>query len=144
VCNNFTEVDANADLGLSVFECRRAACLPPLIVRRARIEDHDDLLPVLQRGAARHPALAQLPAWCALMKAIRWIPDSGSAAAGTLPTRLGVGESRVGVREAPPGVSLRLGVVEEEAWRLCWVCWRGARRWPLNAPLVCFQRVESV
>jgi hypothetical protein len=65
VGNNFVEVDASADFGLSVFEATRTSCLPPLIVRRARIEDHDDLLPVLQRGVARHPDLAQLPSWCA-------------------------------------------------------------------------------
>ena len=57
-------MDASAAFGLSVYEATRARCLPALVVRRARIEDHDDLLPVLQRGAARHPALAQLPSWC--------------------------------------------------------------------------------
>lgn len=38
--------------------------LPPLAVRRARVQDHDELLPLLQRAARRCPSLARLPESC--------------------------------------------------------------------------------
>ena len=42
----------------------RAALLPPLVVRRARASDHDELLALLQRAGLRAPALAALPDSC--------------------------------------------------------------------------------
>jgi hypothetical protein len=33
-------------------------------VRRARVQDHDEIAPLLQRAAARHPSLARLPDSC--------------------------------------------------------------------------------
>lgn len=58
---NYLEVAISPEHGLSVFECLRSKVLPALKVRRACIEDHDDLVPVVERAARRNPALAQLP-----------------------------------------------------------------------------------
>eukprot|EP00873_Tetraselmis_striata_P013731 jgi/Tetstr1/433995/TSEL_023169.t1 len=46
---------------LWVYGVERAAVLPPLLVRSAVVDDHDDLAPVLQRGEQRYPAFSQLP-----------------------------------------------------------------------------------
>ena len=45
-----------------LYECRRAAVVPRLELRRARVEDHDDMVPIMEASAARYPALAKLPA----------------------------------------------------------------------------------
>ena len=45
----------------TLYEVARERVVPAVVVRRAREEDHDDLTPVLQRGAKHCPALATLP-----------------------------------------------------------------------------------
>ncbi|KAL6751227.1 hypothetical protein V8C86DRAFT_2782277 [Haematococcus lacustris] len=44
-----------------LFQADADSVLPPLAVRRARVEDHDDMLPVLTQASTRYPALAKLP-----------------------------------------------------------------------------------
>lgn len=61
----FPRAAASQQLGLQLGACVRRAPLPALSVRRARVQDHDELLPLLQRAAARHPSLARLPDSCA-------------------------------------------------------------------------------
>ncbi|WIA39160.1 hypothetical protein OEZ86_005287 [Tetradesmus obliquus] len=51
--------------GLWLYECSRRAVLPPLQVRHAKVEDHDDLLPMVAAAAAGAcPSLAALPESC--------------------------------------------------------------------------------
>ena len=50
------------DDSLVVFEAVRTNFLSPVIVRRARVEDYDDLLPVLESSAKRYPRLSAIPA----------------------------------------------------------------------------------
>jgi hypothetical protein len=50
--------------GVALRACARQQLAPPLSVRRARVQDHDELLPLLQSAARRHPSLAQLPDSC--------------------------------------------------------------------------------
>lgn len=47
--------------GFALYEGRRSAVLPPLAIRPARVEDHDDMLPILERCESAFPALAKLP-----------------------------------------------------------------------------------
>ncbi len=47
--------------GFALYEGRRGAVLSPLAIRPARVEDHDDMLPILERCEAAFPALAKLP-----------------------------------------------------------------------------------
>ena len=61
--SHFSPISTNTALKLALYECPRAAVLPPARVRRARVEDHDDLLPVLDSAAARFPHLTSLPEW---------------------------------------------------------------------------------
>jgi hypothetical protein len=52
---------------LRIAVCGRARALPPLVVRRARVQDHDELLPLLARAQAAGGApacLARLPDGC--------------------------------------------------------------------------------
>ncbi len=49
----FGPAGSSRDAGCHVYEARRSAVLPPLAVRRARVEDHDDMLPVMQVGLNR-------------------------------------------------------------------------------------------
>eukprot|EP00798_Chlamydomonas_sp_ICE-L_P016739 gene16739-23010_t len=44
-----------------LYEAKREAVLPPLLIRRACVEDHDDMLPILTSAEERLPALAKLP-----------------------------------------------------------------------------------
>ena len=48
-------------VNLAVFECARSSFLSPVMVRRARVEDYDDLLPVLEAAAKRYPQLSTIP-----------------------------------------------------------------------------------
>jgi len=57
-------VTAAEGLGVQLWACNRRQLMPQLSLRRARVQDHDELLPLLQRAATRHPALAQLPDSC--------------------------------------------------------------------------------
>eukprot|EP00240_Pyramimonas_obovata_P015320 CAMPEP_0118930558 /NCGR_PEP_ID=MMETSP1169-20130426/7197_1 /TAXON_ID=36882 /ORGANISM="Pyramimonas obovata, Strain CCMP722" /LENGTH=296 /DNA_ID=CAMNT_0006872927 /DNA_START=256 /DNA_END=1143 /DNA_ORIENTATION=- len=59
--SHFTEMSISNEHGVSVYECRRQKVLPTLRVRRAAVEDHDDLVPVLKRAQARKAALSSLP-----------------------------------------------------------------------------------
>lgn len=52
------------DSGCYLYETSRSVVLPPLSIRRARVEDHDDLVPVLEASGKRYPALAKLPDSC--------------------------------------------------------------------------------
>lgn len=47
-----------------LYEAQRTAVVPRLEVRRARVEDHDDMVPIMEASGARYPALAKLPASC--------------------------------------------------------------------------------
>ena len=60
--SDFTILTQDEDVGVAVFECTRATYLSPVIVRRARVEDYDDLLPVLESSAKRYPQLSTIPA----------------------------------------------------------------------------------
>lgn len=57
----FTRVAASKDSGVVLYETTRTAVVPPLAIRAARVEDHDDMLPILQRCKQTFPALAKLP-----------------------------------------------------------------------------------
>ncbi|KAK3268481.1 hypothetical protein CYMTET_23019 [Cymbomonas tetramitiformis] len=61
----YTTVGLSMEYQLGLYECRRQKIRPPLLVRRACVEDHDDLVPVLQRAAARSSALTSLPPFTA-------------------------------------------------------------------------------
>ena len=50
--------------GCFLYEAPRAAALPPLAIRRARVEDHDEMVPIMEASGARFPALAKLPESC--------------------------------------------------------------------------------
>jgi len=47
---------------VTLYEAPSYVVLPPLSVRHACEEDHDEMLSVLERASIRYPALAQLPA----------------------------------------------------------------------------------
>ncbi len=49
----FTRVSASTEAGVLLYEAARDLVLPPLSIRRAKVEDHDDMLPVLERSDAR-------------------------------------------------------------------------------------------
>lgn len=49
----FTKVAANRDVGVMLYEATASTVTPPLAIRRAAVEDHDDMLPVLERAEAR-------------------------------------------------------------------------------------------
>jgi hypothetical protein len=49
---------------LYLYEATREATLPPLSIRRATIEDHDDMVPIMESSALRYPALSHLPDSC--------------------------------------------------------------------------------
>lgn len=60
----FNRVAQDRDSGCYLYETSRSVVLPPLSIRRARVEDHDDLVPVLEASGKRYPALAKLPDSC--------------------------------------------------------------------------------
>ena len=47
-----------------LYEGKRSMVVPSLDVRRARVEDHDDMIPIMEASSVRYPALAKLPASC--------------------------------------------------------------------------------
>ncbi|GLC35782.1 Cilia- and flagella-associated protein 61 [Pleodorina starrii] len=58
----FSRVASSKEAGGAVlYEAPREAVVPPLTIRPARVEDHDDMLPILQRCERAFPALAKLP-----------------------------------------------------------------------------------
>ncbi|GBF89012.1 hypothetical protein Rsub_01511 [Raphidocelis subcapitata] len=61
----FAQASVEPRVGLQLRAAPRRAVMPELVVRRARVQDHDEMLPLLQRAAAgRHAALALLPESC--------------------------------------------------------------------------------
>ncbi|MEW5303374.1 MAG: hypothetical protein WDW36_006075 [Sanguina aurantia] len=44
-----------------MLSCTRATVMPPLNIRPARVQDHDQMLPVLRRGKALYPEMSELP-----------------------------------------------------------------------------------
>uniref|UniRef100_A0A383WNS6 Cilia- and flagella-associated protein 61 N-terminal domain-containing protein n=1 Tax=Tetradesmus obliquus TaxID=3088 RepID=A0A383WNS6_TETOB len=61
----FSKAMHSSSSGLWLYECSRRAVLPPLQVRHAKVEDHDDLLPMVAAAAAGAcPSLAALPESC--------------------------------------------------------------------------------
>jgi hypothetical protein len=51
--------------GIQLFAATRRSVVPQLVVRRARVQDNDEMAALLQRGAAgRHAGLVQLPESC--------------------------------------------------------------------------------
>lgn len=61
--NGFEPFSSKEELHLEVRACQRDRVLPALSVRRARVEDYDDLLPVQQRCQARGHCLSRFPEW---------------------------------------------------------------------------------
>ncbi|GLI68959.1 hypothetical protein VaNZ11_013487, partial [Volvox africanus] len=57
----FSRVASSKEAGVVLYEAPREAVVPPLTIRPARVEDHDDMLPILQRCERAFPALAKLP-----------------------------------------------------------------------------------
>ncbi|GAX75485.1 hypothetical protein CEUSTIGMA_g2928.t1 [Chlamydomonas eustigma] len=49
---------------LYLYEASREAALPPLTIRRSTVEDHDDMVPIMESSALRYPALSRLPESC--------------------------------------------------------------------------------
>ena len=47
-----------------LYEGPRSIAVPPLMIRRARVEDHDDMVPIMESSGAQFPALAKLPENC--------------------------------------------------------------------------------
>lgn len=61
----FNKATRVADTGPWLYECSRQVVLPTLACRHARVEDHDDLLPIVAAAAAGPcPSLAALPQSC--------------------------------------------------------------------------------
>ena len=61
LASTFTRIATSKDSGALLYECQHVHTLPPLAIRPARVEDHDDLLPVLELAGRKFPALAKLP-----------------------------------------------------------------------------------
>lgn len=61
VMSSFEPATRSSKLSCNVFACERRSVIPPLGIRHARVEDHDDMQPVWERALSRYPALAQLP-----------------------------------------------------------------------------------
>ena len=57
----FNRLTSSRDPAVTLYEAPRAAVLTPLLIRRARVEDHDDMLLLLESAGKRFPALAKLP-----------------------------------------------------------------------------------
>lgn len=50
--------------GLHTYMAHRSNIVPPLTVRRAVVEDHDEMLPIMEATLSKYPALASLPESC--------------------------------------------------------------------------------
>ncbi|EFJ42895.1 hypothetical protein VOLCADRAFT_107000 [Volvox carteri f. nagariensis] len=61
IASVFARVISSKETGAVLYEAPREAVVPPLAIRLARVEDHDDMLPILQRCERAFPALAKLP-----------------------------------------------------------------------------------
>lgn len=60
----FDVASVDKQRGLWLCHCGRSRLLPRLAVRVARVEDHDDMVPLLERGEQQYPSLARLPDSC--------------------------------------------------------------------------------
>ncbi|KAG1678295.1 hypothetical protein FOA52_013916 [Chlamydomonas sp. UWO 241] len=60
----FECVTRGREEGTYLYEAPRSMVVPTLTVRAARVEDHDDLVPLMAAGEVRYPALARLPEAC--------------------------------------------------------------------------------
>ena len=88
-----------------LYEAQRATAVPPLAIRRARVEDHDDMMPIMEASGVRYPALAKLPASCrpeetfALTRLVASQDESNSVLVAVMDKKLvgrnGLGEATV-------------------------------------------------
>ncbi|GMH33563.1 hypothetical protein BSKO_01397 [Bryopsis sp. KO-2023] len=62
--DHFTLLASHEAESAHLHMCSRNSVLPPMTIRAARVEDCEDLLPILQRAQVKYPDLAQLPEWC--------------------------------------------------------------------------------
>lgn len=49
----FSKVAANKEAGVILYEALRSSVIPSLNIRHARVEDHDDMLPILHASESR-------------------------------------------------------------------------------------------
>lgn len=53
LAGHFTPASQAPSGGCHLYECSRGAVMPQLRIRVARVDDHDDLLPLVQQAALR-------------------------------------------------------------------------------------------
>eukprot|EP00026_Physarum_polycephalum_P001117 Phypoly_transcript_01118.p1 GENE.Phypoly_transcript_01118~~Phypoly_transcript_01118.p1 ORF type:complete len:1198 (+),score=147.66 Phypoly_transcript_01118:30-3623(+) len=53
----FTKLSASKKQNVDIFLCGRTKIVPPLLVRLARVEDHDDLVPIFNKKSELNPEL---------------------------------------------------------------------------------------